>query len=275
MSMALGERDFQYLQQLVHRQTGVVIAEAKEYLAEFRLDSLAARVGAGSVERLLLRLQLEPSFDLERQVVEAMTTTETSFFRDAAPFDAIEQVVLPELLAARRSDRSLTFWSCACSSGQEPYSLAILLHRSYAAALAGWDVRIVGTDVNQEMIAQARRARYRDLEIRRGVTPDVRTRYFEPVDGDWQLREDVRRMVELRPLNLADPLPLMPTCDVILLRNVLIYFDVPTKTAVLERVLRYLRPDGYLFLGSAEATVSWEMLQPQQACGATYYRVKR
>ncbi|HEY3356727.1 MAG TPA: protein-glutamate O-methyltransferase CheR [Polyangia bacterium] len=273
--MTIGERDFNYLQQLVRRHTGVVIAEAKEYLAEYRLGALAAQTGAGSVERLLLRLQTQPSYDLERHVVEAMTTNETSFFRDGAPFEALERTVLPALLEARRIDRSLTFWSCACSSGQEPFSVAILLHRAYAALLDRWDVRILGTDVSSEMLAQARRGRYSALEVSRGITAEVKARYFEPVDGEWQIRDDIRRLVELRQLNLADPLPLLPTCDVILLRNVLIYFDLATKTAVLERVLRYLKPDGYLFLGGAEATVSWEMLQPEQANGATYYRVRR
>jgi chemotaxis protein methyltransferase CheR len=273
--MSLGERDFQFLQQLVRRHTGVVIAESKEYLAEFRLEPLAAQVGADSVERLLLRLQVEPSYDLERQVVEAMTTNETSFFRDGAPFEALERTVLPELLVARRLESRLTFWSCACSSGQEPYSVAIVLLRAFAARLKDWDVRILGSDVNRDMLARASRGRYSDLEVSRGVPAEVKARYFEPVAGEWQIHEDVRRLVELRPLNLADPLPLMPACDVILLRNVLIYFDVPTKTAVLERVLRYLKPDGYLFLGSAEATVSWDMLQPRQANGATFYRVKR
>jgi chemotaxis protein methyltransferase CheR len=273
--MTLGERDFQYLQRLVRNHTGVVIAESKEYMAEFRLQPLATQVGVGSVAKLLLRLQLQPSYDLERQVVEAMTTNETSWFRDVLPFDALEHTVLPALLAARRVERSLTIWSCACSSGQEPYSVALIVHRNYAALLDSWDVRILGSDVNTEMLDQARRARYSGLEMNRGVPADVRARYFEPVGSEWQLREDVRRMVELRWLNLANPLPLLPLCDVILLRNVLIYFDVPTKTAVLERVLRYLKPDGYLFLGGAEATVSWDMLQPEQANGATFYRVKR
>jgi len=273
--MALGERDFQFLQQLVRRHTGVVIAESKEYMAEFRLEPLAAQVGAGSVARLLLRLQAQPSYDLERQVVEAMTTNETSFFRDVVPFEALERTVLPALFQARRVERGLTFWSCACSSGQEPYSVAIILHREYSALLDSWDVQILGSDVNTEMLAQARRARYSALEVSRGVPADVKARYFEPVEGEWQIREEIRRMVEFRWLNLADPLPLLPACDVILLRNVLIYFDMPTKTTVLERVLRYLKPDGYLFLGGAEATVSWEMLQPEQANGATFYRVKR
>lgn len=272
--MALGDRDFQFLQQLVRRHTGVVIAESKEYMAEFRLEPLATQVGAGSVERLLLRLQTQPSFDLERQVVEAMTTNETSWFRDVVPFEALERTVLPALVGARRVERSLTIWCCACSSGQEPYSVA-MIHRNYAALLDSWQVRIFGSDVNTEMLEQARRGRYSTLEMNRGVPADARARYFEAVDGEWQIREDIRRMVEFRWLNLADPLPLLPYCDVILLRNVLIYFDVPTKTTVLERVLRYLKPDGYLFLGGAEATVSWEMLQPEQANGATFYRVKR
>jgi chemotaxis protein methyltransferase CheR len=273
--VALDERDFQFLQQLVRRHTGVVIAEAKEYMAEFRLEPLAAQHGAGSVSRLLLELQSRPSLELERQVVEAMTINETSFFRDAVPFAALERTVLPALLEARRVERRLVVWSCACSSGQEPYSVAIILHREYGALLNSWEMRILGSDVNSEMLAQARRGVYSSLEIGRGVPPDVKSRYFAPADGRWQLRDDVRQMVEFRWLNLADPLPLLPQCDVILLRNVLIYFDVPTKTTVLERVLRYLRPDGYLFLGGAEATVSWDMLLPQQADGATFYRVRR
>ena len=273
--MTLGDRDFQFLQQLVRRHTGVVIAESKEYMAEFRLEPLAVQVGAGSVARLLLRLQSHPSYDLERQVVEAMTTNETSFFRDVLPFDALERTVLPALFEARRVERGLTLWSCACSSGQEPYSVAIILHRNYAALFDSWEVRLLGSDVNTEMLEQARRGRYSAHEMSRGVPADVKARYFEPVGGHWQIRDTVRQMVEFRWLNLADPLPLLPMCDVILLRNVLIYFDLETKTTVLERVLRYLKPDGYLFLGGAEATVSWDMLQPEQANGATFYRVKR
>ncbi len=273
--MALGDRDFQFLQQLVRRHTGVVIAESKEYMAEFRLQPLASQVGLGSVERLLFRLQAQPSYDLERQVVEAMTTNETSWFRDVLPFDALEKTVLPALIDARRIERGLAIWCCACSSGQEPYSVAMLVHRNYAALLNTWEVRILGSDVNTEMLEQARRGRYSTLEMNRGVPADVRAHYFEQVGSEWQIRDAIRNMVELRWLNLADPLPLLPYCDVILLRNVLIYFDLETKTQVLERVLRYLKPDGYLFLGGAEATVSWEMLLPEQANGATFYRVKR
>jgi chemotaxis protein methyltransferase CheR len=190
---------------------------------------------------------------LQRKIVEAMTTNETSFFRDFHPFEALRKSILPELITKRASSRELNFWSAACSSGQEPYSLALLLQENFPS-LTGWSVRIIATELSAEMLVRAREGRYSQLEVNRGLPASLLVKYFQQHGSDWQIREDVRRKVEFQFLNLADPWPLLPPMDVVLMRNVLIYFGLDTKKKILGRVRQLLKLDGFLFLGGAETT---------------------
>jgi chemotaxis protein methyltransferase CheR len=246
--------EFDYVRVLVYGRAAIVLDDGKEYLVESRLQPLARRVAEGSLTKLVQRLRTEPYGALHNEVVEAMTTNETSFFRDRYPFDAMAQHVLPQLSAAR-SGAPLTVWSAACSSGQEAYSLGMLIHERFPS-LASGGVRFHASDISTGMLARAAEGRYSHLEVNRGLPAPLLVKYFERRGVDWEIKEQVRRMVEFRQMNLAGPWPTLPSMDVVFMRNVLIYFDTETKRAVLDRLRRILRPDGYLFLGAAETTLN-------------------
>lgn len=201
--------------------------------------------------------------------------TETSFFRDFYPFEALKKVVLPQLLKKRRSSQTLNIWSAACSSGQEPYSIALLL-RQYFPIFSTWKLRLIASDISEEMLSRARAACYSQLEVNRGLPPIFLKRYFHPVGEEWQLNDDIRAMVEFQQIDLTDEWLPLPSMDIIFMRNVLIYFDVPTKKAILEKVGRVLQPDGYLFLGIAETAVAFDnSFEAVKVDKAVCYRLRR
>jgi chemotaxis protein methyltransferase CheR len=264
---------FTFVVDLVRQQAAIVLGPGKEYLVESRLMPLARQAGLDDVGALVARLQAKPDDVLRRQIVEAMTTNETSFFRDRDPFNALAQVLLPELCKQRSVTHRLSIWSAACSAGQEPYSIAMSL-LDHPLITPDWQVDILATDLNEEMLERAKRARYSQLEVNRGLPVAMLVRHFERAETDWQVVSSVRNMVRFRALNLAEPFDL-PQMDVIFLRNVLIYFDNVTKTAVLQRIRRVLRPDGYLFLGGAETTLGLDDGFERVSIGSTTaYRQK-
>jgi chemotaxis protein methyltransferase CheR len=214
-------------------------------MREERLPDLSALVAR-------LRSQPEDS-PLHQRLAEALANHETAFFRDAPVFEALRTTVLPALLARRARTRTLRIWCAACAYGQEPYSVAMTLADA-GLLITGWTVRILATDFSTRALVRAREARYDAKEIHRGLTPELRQRYFHLERDGWRLNDQVRRPVEFRPLNLLDDVPREAPVDLILLRNVMIYWDVPTRRSVLARVRRMLHPDGYLVLGAAEAS---------------------
>lgn len=247
--------DFNYIRDLVRRYSAIALESDKAYLVETRLDPLARQAGFASLQELIASLRTQPlAHPLHRQVVEAITTHETSFFRDLHPFDALRTTVLPELLAKRRSP-NLTIWCAACSSGQEPFSVAMLV-REYFPILAYHRMRIIATDLSEAILARAREGLYSQIEVNRGLPAVLLTKYFDKQGLHWRLKSEIRRMVEFQQSNLAESWPLIPPLDVVLMRNVLIYFDVDTKKAILARIRNVLKPDGYLFLGSSETTLN-------------------
>jgi chemotaxis protein methyltransferase CheR len=247
--------DYDYICRLVLERSAIVLDASKAYLAESRLAPLAEREGMRSLGELVARLRGERFGRLHRKVVEAMTTNETSFFRDVHPFEALRKAILPALVARRGAERRLSVWSAACSSGQEPYSIAMLLHDSFPE-LAGWRVEITASDLSTAMLARARRGLFSQLEVNRGLPAALLIKHFRKRGADWQIASKIRSMVEFHELNLAAAWPVLPRMDVILLRNVLIYFDLETKRRVLARAREVLRPDGYLLLGAAETTLN-------------------
>jgi chemotaxis protein methyltransferase CheR len=247
------DQDFDYVRKLLLDRSAVVLEADKQYLVETRLLPLSRQLNLNSVGELIAHLRSCPANGLHTQVVEAMVTTETSFFRDVRPFESLRKVVIPELLQKRRAERRLNVWCSASSTGQEPYSLALLL-REHFPELAGWKVALLATDLSREVLARARAGRYSQLEVNRGLPAALLVKYFRQHGATWQLSDDVRGMVEFREFNLARPWPPLPRMDLVLLRNVMIYFDVGTKKAILGQVARLLRPDGYLLLGGAETT---------------------
>lgn len=250
-----GSGEFDYIRQLVRERSAIVLEDGKAYLAESRLAPLARQEGFTSVNELVSRLRAERFGRLHRRVVEAMTTNETSFFRDIHPFDALRTAIFPELAQKRATMRAINIWCAASSTGQEPFSMALIL-REHFPQLASWAVRIIATDINTEILARAERGAFSQLEVNRGLPAPLLVKYFERRGLEWHLKEEVRRFVEFRELNLAEHWPTMAPLDVIFLRNVLIYFDVDTKRAILGKARRLLRPDGYLFLGAAETTIN-------------------
>lgn len=270
--MTLSAADFAFVSALVRREAAIVLAPGKEYLVEARLIPVARQVGAASVGEFLANLQRRPNPADQRRIIDALTTNETSWFRDREPFSALTDVVLPELVRTRGANRQLRLWSAASSSGQEAYSLAITLQENLPA---GWSYEIMGSDISTEMIKRAEAAEYSQVEVNRGLPAAQLVQYFERAGAHWRITPALRRNVSFKLMNLTAPLPSMPPFDVIFLRNVLIYFDVATKKSVLRNVARLLRPDGWLFLGAAETTIGIDDNYERVAAGRTSaYRVR-
>lgn len=247
--------DFNYIRDLVRRHSAIALEADKAYLVETRLTPLARLAGFASLQELIASLRTQtPTHPLYRQVVEAITTHETSFFRDLHPFDALRTTVLPELLTKRRS-LNLTIWCAACSSGQEPYSVAMLV-REHFPTLANHRVRIIATDLSGAILDRAREGLYSQIEVNRGLPAVLLTKYFDKQGLHWRIRSEIRRMVEFQQNNLAESWSPIPPLDIVFMRNVLIYFDVDTKKAILAKIRQVLKPDGYLFLGSSETTLN-------------------
>lgn len=254
--MALNPTDYDFLRRLVRERSGIVLGDDKAYLLDSRLAPVVREAGLASLEQLCARLRASPPAELVRDVVEAMTTNETLFFRDAHPFEVLGRRLLPELARRRADRRQISIWCAASSTGQEPYSVAMTL-REQAPQLAGWSVRIIATDLSTEVLARAREGVYSQLEVTRGMPPALLAKWFRKVDANaWQISDELRRMVEFRPLNLLESWPFNERFDLVLMRNVLIYFDVETKRQILAKVRRVLAPDGWFFLGGAETTMN-------------------
>jgi len=253
--VSLAPLDFEYLRTLVRNHTAIVIDVDKQYLAETRLAPLVSEHGCSSLQEFFRLLRRESFNRLHRQVPDAMTNNETWFFRDAHPFAALTGVVIPELMKRREGQREIRVWSAACSSGQEPYSIAMAVRERFN--LADWKFSIVATDFCSAVLQRAQAGTYRQMEVNRGLPARLLTRYFTQQGLHWQLKPEVMGMVSFRFLNLAEPWGnVVPPSDVVFLRNVLIYFDVETRKSILARVRRVLGPNGFLFLGCAETTMN-------------------
>jgi chemotaxis protein methyltransferase CheR len=244
--------DYEYLRMLLKERSGLDLSADKQYLVESRLVPLARRAGLPGIPELVLKMK-SGADALTSDVVEAMTTNETFFFRDKIPFDHLRQTVLPELVQARASRRSLRIWCAASSTGQEPYSIAMCVKEF--AGLAGWRVEIVGTDLSQAVLEKSKAGVFSQFEVQRGLPIQMLVKYFTQVGELWQLNADIRAMVQHRQLNLLQDFSHLGTFDVIFCRNVLIYFDQDTKTGIFERLARLLEGDGVLALGAAESVV--------------------
>ncbi len=252
--MNISREDFDYVSRLVHAHSGVLLEPGKEYLVEARLQPLVRKEELDSISTLVARLRASAPNGLHQRVIEAMTTNETSFFRDMHPFEALRKSVFPELLERRRSERRLRIWSGACSTGQEPYSLVMLLRENFAE-LEGWSCEIVATDIATDVLARACAGRYTHHEVSRGLPAPYLVKYFRKQGADWEINEEVRREVQFVAMNLTKQWPLLPKMDVVLMRNVLIYFDLETKKQIFAKLRRQMAPDGYLLLGAAETTL--------------------
>ena len=252
-STGITPENYTYLQQIVYKDSGIVLEHNKHYLLESRLHPIVKREQLASLDDLCNRLRCEPKPVLRKNVVEAMTTNETLFFRDRAPFDALRDHLVPKLQTMRAQTKKLSFWSAASSSGQEAYSLAILL---LELGLRDWKIEIVGTDLSGQMVERARLGKYMQIEVNRGLPAPYLVKYFVRDGMNWQLKPEVRNMVRFQTFDLRQSLRQLGTFDVVFCRNVLIYFDVDTKRQILAEICKVMNPGGYLVLGGAETTVN-------------------
>ncbi|MGY6499433.1 MAG: CheR family methyltransferase [Acidimicrobiales bacterium] len=250
----INDADFGYVRELIHTSAAIVLEPGKEYLIESRIGPIARSEGL-TITQLIARLRVQPYGPLHHQIVQAMTTNETSWFRDVHPYDALRTTVIPQLIERRRAEQSLTIWSAACSTGQEPYSIAMVLLDDFPE-LANWRITILASDLAEDAVGRGREGSYSQLEVNRGLPARQLVTHFSREGTHWRVNSRLRSMVRFGVVNLIGPWPDIPTADIVLLRNVMIYFDLDTKRQLLERVRATLRPDGYLFLGNAETTLN-------------------
>jgi chemotaxis protein methyltransferase CheR len=270
--MTISASAFTFVRDLVRAESAIVLEPGKEYLVESRLVTLARDGGHPTVDAYVEELSTRRNPVALKQVVEALTTNETSWFRDSDPFTTLRQTVFPGLAQAR-TQRQVRIWAAACSSGQEPYS--ILMTAQDTPEIAGWKIDMVASDLSQEMLDRARRGEYSQLEVNRGLPATTLVRHFERSGVNWRISPALAAQVQFRQLNLMRPFPPMGTFDVVFLRNVLIYFDLETKRDILRRVRQIMAPDGHLFLGAAEMTMgiddAWERVP---AGRSSIYRIR-
>jgi len=248
--VSMAPASFELIASLVLRETSIIYEPRKEYLVEARLHPLSVQAGCASLDEYVQLVMRNP---VERQKsIDALTINETSWFRDNAPYQAFTDTMLPALLAARADRRRLSIWSAACSSGQEAYSIAMLLDQHLPA---GWTADILATDVSTAMLTRVQDGRYSQVEMNRGMPATSLVKYFNRTGAEWEVVPTLRSMVRTRHLNLAEPFPMIGTFDLVLLRNVLIYFDQATRHGILRRMHPHVAPDGYLLLGSSETTL--------------------
>lgn len=261
--------NYRFLQDHVYSQAGIVLEDNKHYLFESRLAPIVRRLGLGSINDLCALLKATREVEVGRQVVEAMTTNETYFFREPSHYDAIRTALLPRLKQERHDSRKLRFWSAAASSGQEAYSLAMLL---LDQGLADWDIQILGTDFSTQVLERARAGKYQQIEVNRGLPASLLVKYFSRSGVDWQLKDDVRRMARFETIDLRKSMRARGPFDLVFCRNVLIYFDAETKKKILKELYGTLFRGGWLLLGGAEPAFGVEEWFDRQIIGnATVY----
>lgn len=264
--------DFDLYKDLLREKSGLTLTPDKSYLLDSRLTPVAKKHGFATLENLTMALRGVPKNDLVRDVVEAMTTNETSFFRDSKPFDQFRDVVLPHLLKTRASARRIRIWCAAASTGQEPYSLAMLL-KEQGSKLNGWTIEIIATDIDTAVLETAKKAEYSQFEVQRGLPIQMLMKYFEQKGDRWSLKNDIKSMIQFKYFNLLEPMSSLGRFDLIFCRNVLIYFDRETKSKVLGNMATLLPDDGFVFLGGAETVLGiTEAFKPMENTRGIYVK---
>jgi len=266
--MPLAHANFEYLRDVVSRRSGNIVSPKQSYLVESRLMPVAESAGLENVEALVTELQRAPSSLLHDKVAEAMTINETSFFRDLQPFDALRTELLPKLFQLKAAEKKLIIWSAASSSGQEPYSLAMLIREHFSQYL-NWNIQIIASDLSDEMLRRTSEGTYSQFEVNRGLPTKMLVKYFDRNGMQWRAKPEVREMISCRKINLTLPSANMPVFDLILLRNVLIYFDQPSKESILTRIYRLMAPHARLFLGGGETILNLDVPFQREPIGQT------
>lgn len=255
MKAAIEPSDFAFLRDLVMRESAIVLEAGKEYLASTRLEPVARKEGLDDVAALVRELRAKPHGKLRDAVIDAMTTNETLWFRDAHPFESLKKSIIPELIEKRANKKSLNIWCGAASTGQEPYTVAMILRDSFPKLL-DWKIRIVATDISNAALDRARTGRYTQMEMGRGLPASYMVKYFTRKGVEYEINPEIRAQVDFKVLNLASGWPYIGTFDLVLIRNVLIYFNQETKGQIVNKAAKVLEPDGYLMLGSTESLLN-------------------
>ena len=272
--MAIATTELKFISDLVRERSAIVLEPEKEYLVQARLEPVAKEHGFSCLDELVEKLRTMPYGSLHKQVIEAMTTNETSFFRDVAPFEALKEIILPDMIKKRETSKSLNLWCGASSSGQEPYTIAFVIREKFSE-LGSWSLKLTATDISTEMLARCQEGKYSQLEVNRGLPAQFLVKYFTKKGLGWQVNDDLRKMIEFKEMNLVGPWLPFPKLDIVFLRNVLIYFDVETKKKILKKIRENLRPDGYLFLGGSETTLNLDdAYERVSVSGTSCYRLR-
>ena len=270
--MACTESDYAYLREVVMTQSANMIDSSRNALFDTKLTSIAKMAGASNLEDFVHLLRSDRPAHLHRAVAEAMTINETSFFRDVKPFEVLRDAILPQLIGNRRRERRLRIWSAASSTGQEAYSLAMTIVEHFPEA-ALWDVKIIGTDISRQVVEYAQRGRYRRLEVNRGLPARMLLKHMTRDGEEWEVQPRVRAMCDFQYVNLCVALPKLPVFDLVLLRNVLLYFSQEDRCSVFRSVHRQIASDGYLLLGNAEqAEESTNLFEVEFSANSYFYR---
>lgn len=272
-SASLPPDALQFVCTMVRQRSAIELDEGKAYLIEARLGPVAKKNGFASAAEMVTNLRAKPSQPIQQQLVEAMTTNETSFFRDIHPFEALKQQILPQLRQLGLP-RKLNIWSAACSTGQEAYSIAMLLREHFPDLCAG-KAQVLGTDIADEVLVRARDGLFSQIEMNRGLPANLLARYFQRKGLQWEISPNLRELVSFSKLNFIEAWPKLPTMDVVFLRNVLIYFSPETKRKILEKVRSVMAPHAVLFLGAAETTMNLDSaFMRVQVDNQVFYRLK-
>lgn len=269
--MPCTDADYAFLRSIVLEEASITLEVSRDYLFESRLHRLLDATGLGTVECLVAALRQKPDPVVRRSIAEAMTVNETSFFRDRSPFELMQLELLPALIRQRASCRSLRFWSAACSTGQEAYSLAMMICEKFPQ-LREWSVEILGTDISADVVGRARAGRYQRIEVNRGLPARYLLKYLQRTEDEWEIRPELKRLCRFRRHNLCRAPQTPEKYDGILLRNVLLYFSADTRREVLLKIHRVLQPDGFLMLGASEQADLPSHFQPALAHNSCYYR---
>lgn len=248
------DSDFQFIADFLKRESGIIVTKDKVYLLESRLMPVAKQNDLDSMQDLIGKLRVSQVSPIAHQIIEAMTTNETSFFRDTTPFDNLRNVIFPYFIKSRATTRSLRIWSAACSSGQEPYSVIMTILEN-VPELANWNIEIVATDLSEDILAQAKNGEYSQFEVQRGLPITMLVKYFAQEGEKWKIKDEIKNRIRFQKLNLLQTPYSFGTFDIVLCRNVLIYFDTETKHKILNGVYNSLSKDGVLMLGGAETVL--------------------
>ena len=275
MTASVEAEDARFIAELVYRRAGLVLTDDKTYLLDSRLSPLARQLGFQSVAHLVSRMRQAASESIHVSVVEALTTNETSFFRDIYPFKYLQDVMLPALLKARASTRRIRIWSAAASTGQEAYSILFTLD-SLGATFRDWSIELIGTDLSRGVIDRAKNGQYSQFEVQRGLPVQMLIKYFNQNDQGWQVKSEIRRRVKFLTLNLLEDKKHLGVFDILFIRNILIYFDNTTKSRLIRELHQMLANDGFLILGGTESMLSFSsMFAPQPFCHGAYRLVNQ